>query len=321
MKQLRIGIYGANGHQVHGDLVNHPRAKLTAIASFPKDKLPEPLREEFTLATHSNLQELLRDENVDLVALCSPRRADQANDAIACLKAGKHVYAEKPAALSEADLDRVLEAADKSKRRFHEMAGTAFAQPYLSMRKIVQSGVLGPIVQVIAQKSYPYHDGRPQDELVDGGLLCQAGIHGVRFFEHVACLRIKDVQAMETGLGNPKSGNLKMAAAYMFRLENGAVGTLISNYLNQKGHPKWGNEHLRIFGTNGFVESSDGGMGTRLIIKEKDLGPIDTSEPSQDYFDLVVNSILDGTPMPLSLEEELHPLRICIRAKAKAEKQ
>jgi len=136
--------------------------------------------------------------------------------------------------------------------------------------------------------------------------------------EHVACLRIKGVTAIETGTGNPKSGDLKMAAAYMFHLEHGAIGSLISNYLNTKGHGKWGNEHLRIFGTEGFVESTDGGSATRLVMKDKDMGPIDTSAPSQDYFDIVVNSILDGTPMPLTLDEELHPLRICIRAKAAA---
>ncbi len=310
---LRIGIYGGNGHQIHAHA--NARTKITAIAAFD----PDNLKGDKSIHRHASLEALLADRDVDIVSLCSPRRADQANDAIAALKAGKNVYAEKPAALSEKDLDRVLAAAESSKRRFHEMAGTAFAQPYLGMRKVVKSGVLGDIVQVLAQKSYPLHDRRPQDEAIDGGLLCQAGIHAVRFIEHVACERIKDAEAMETGLGNPKPGDLKIAASYMFRLENGGVASMIANYLNPAGFGQWGNEHLRIFGVNGFVESTDNGKNTRLVVKDKDYGPIDTSEKSQDYFDLIVDSILDGIPMPITLDEELHPLRVVIRAKAKAD--
>lgn len=44
------------------------------------------------------------DETLDLISLCSPSRKNQAKDAIECLRAGKHVYAEKPAAFSEKEL-------------------------------------------------------------------------------------------------------------------------------------------------------------------------------------------------------------------------
>ena len=68
----------------------------------------------------AGLDELLADPQVEIISLCSPRRADQARDAIRCLKAGKHVYAEKPAALTEWKLDEILTAAKESGREFHE---------------------------------------------------------------------------------------------------------------------------------------------------------------------------------------------------------
>jgi predicted dehydrogenase len=96
------------------------------------------------------------------------------------------------------------------------MAGTAFEQPYLSMRSIVKAGAIGEVVQVFAQKSYPYHDKRPQDEDVDGGSIMQVGIHAMRFIEYVACKRIKTIQAIETKLGNlDLEGNLHIAASYI----------------------------------------------------------------------------------------------------------
>jgi predicted dehydrogenase len=41
-------------------------------------------------------------------AASSPLRSEQAGHAIACMKGGKHVYAEKPCAMTEADLDAII---------------------------------------------------------------------------------------------------------------------------------------------------------------------------------------------------------------------
>jgi predicted dehydrogenase len=235
------------------------------------------------------------------------------------MEAGRHVYAEKPCAMTEEDLDAIIAASRSTGRRFHEMAGTAFDQPYLAMRNLVAAGGIGTVVQVFAQKSYPYHDRRPQDEDIDGGIIGQASVHALRFVEHVAGQRIADIQAVETRLGNPVAdGGLRMATALILTLENGGVASVIANYLNPKGFGRWGNEHLRIFGTRGFVESTDGGARTRLVVGDKDLGAIDTSAPSREYFDMFVESLLGLTEMPFSMEEELHPTRMTIRAKRSA---
>jgi predicted dehydrogenase len=310
-----IGVYGVNGHQVLHQLSKHPRAQLVAYAEAEPKHLPENLQADLSIKRYTTLSQLLEDKRVELVSLCSPRRADQARDSIACLRAGKHVYAEKPAAMNEKDLDAILDEARKAGREFHEMAGTAFDQPFQSMREIVRAGTIGTVIQVLAQKSYPYYDGRPQDEDVDAGLLMQAGIHAVRLVEHVAGTRIAQIAAVETSLGNPKPGELKMAASYMLRMENGGVASLIANYLNQKGFGKWGNETLRIFGTKGFIEAVDGGARTRLILGDKDHGAIDVSEPSRDYFDFFIAALQGVGKMPYTMEEELHPTRIVIRAK------
>ena len=166
----------------------------------------------------------------------------------------------------------------------------------------------------------PYFEKRPQDEDIDGGLICQNGVHAFRFIEHVACQRIKEVYAVETSLGNPVAGGgLQMAASCMMTLENGGVASVICNYFNQEGFELWGNEHLRIFGTNGFMESVDGGTRTRLVIKDQDYGEIKrTGLVDVDYFDMYIDSLLGNEKMPLTIDEELHPTRIAIRAKKSA---
>ncbi|MCQ6559132.1 Gfo/Idh/MocA family protein [Paenibacillus mendelii] len=315
--RIRTALYGSNGHQIQQLLENHPQAELVATACLDLARLPASLRNDPNVRHYATLNELLADPTVQLVSLCSPFRSDQAEDAIQCMRAGKHVYAEKPCALSEKELDAIIAATRSTGCRFREMAGTAFEQPYLSMRNLVQAGAIGEIVQVFAQKSYPYFEERPQDERIDGGLARQAGVHAVRFIEHVANQKVSDIAAVETRLGNPDpSGGLHMAASFMMRLVNGGVASAVVNYLNPVGFKRWGNEHLRVFGTMGFMEATDGGVRTRLVVGDRDLGEIDRSDPSRDYFDMYMNELVDLAVMPLDLEEELHPTRMVIRAKS-----
>ena len=307
--KTKIGIYGMNGHQI-GHL-QHDRACIAAAACCG--------REWEGVKNYNSLEEMLADPEIDMISLCSPRRADQARQAIACMEAGKHVYAEKPCAMSIKELDEIIETSKRTGKIFHEMAGTAFYEPYATIRDIVARGVIGDVVQVFAQKSYPYHDRRPQDENIDGGLIEQAGIHAIRFIEHVAGQKIVNVSAMETGYSNPGTGDLQMAASISMELANGGVASMICNYLNQKGFGSWGNEHLRIFGTLGFIESVDAGTKTRLVVGDKDRGPITIANSGPNFFDAIIDQIQKGAAPLLSIEDELHPTRVVISAKESAD--
>lgn len=310
-RRLGVGLYGSNGHQLRpAQLASHPHARLVAVAQVRAGSLPEGVRR------HDSLEALLADPAVEIVSLCSPRRADQAADAIRCLEAGRHVYAEKPAALTEAELDRVLAVAQRTGRRFHEMAGTAFAQPYLTMREQVRAGAVGDVVQILVQKSYRYGAARPQDEALDGGMFLQAGIHAARLVEHVGGVRIATIAGWETKFGKPEAGDGKIAGAVQIGLENGGLATIVINYLNppNTGLPH-GNEMLRVFGTKGFIESVDGGQRSRLATPGNMIEPLPRNGPARDYFDFVAASIVTGAAMPLTLDEEFHPLRLLLRAK------
>jgi len=308
--KLRIGLYGSNGHQLNSLLEHpHPLAEVTAVCGI---RWPDVSHDG--ILEVASLEELLKTD-VDLISLCSPFRSEQARHAILCLEAGKHVLAEKPAVLLESDLDEILETAKRTGRSFREMGGTVMGQPWSTMREIVLRGDIGEVVQVFAQKSYPYHPDRPQDEAIDGGLFLQNGIHATRFIEHISGQRIESVQMIETKFGNPQPGDLRMACAFQGMLENGGCASGIANYLNPRGIGHWDNEAMRVFGTKGMIEGTDSGTKTRLVIGEKDMGPLLPSKENEDYFTLYVRQILGLGEIPYSLEEELHPLRVLLRAK------
>lgn len=324
-KKLRIGLYGMNGHQIHGRLAEHPDGEIGAVCLTKEqwEKLPN----HEIIPRYDTLPDMLADKTLDMISLCSPRRADQEADAIACLEAGFHVYAEKPAVLTEEGLDRVLATAKRCGREFHEIADTVFFEPWWSMRQLVREGQLGEVVQVYAQKSYPVNNGnRPQDEVTDGGLIRWVGIHAMRFVEHITGLSVTDVQAVQTHLGNAalngvENGDnvgLYTAASLQMKLENGGLATICMNYLNPKCFPNWGNEHVRVFGTKGMVEITDGGRHSHLYTAV-DVGEIDTSKSTcPDFLTELLRHLRYGTPLTMTAEEELHPLRMVLRAEKTA---
>ena len=319
---LRVGLYGANGHQIQAKLLSRSDARLVAAAGVPDDAFPEAPRGQAALKRYGTLDELLADPDVDLVSLCSPRRDQQAEDAIKALRRGKHVYAEKPCAPSEGKLEQILAAARNSGRRFREMGDTLFeaSGPWYAMRELVRSGAIGDVVQIHAQKSYPWHDRRPVDDGVDGGLVAWVGVHGFRWIEHIGGSRVKEVlAAAKTPFGAPAGRGTTMAAACLLALENGGVATLTTNYLNPRKFGAWGNEALRIFGAGGMAEITDGGARSRWFDADGDRGPIPPVE-TPDYFARLMRFFRHGEPMPFSLEEDLHPTRVALRAGAMAKR-
>ena len=67
--------------------------------------------------TYAGAEELHADPNVDLIDICLPPNM-HAPMTVAALKSGKHVFSEKPIALSLTDADAMIAAADANKKLF-----------------------------------------------------------------------------------------------------------------------------------------------------------------------------------------------------------
>ena len=64
-----------------------------------------------------------------------------------------------------------------------------------------------------------------------------------------------------------------------------------------------------------MIEITDGGQHTHLYTHEGDMGEIDTSgSDCKDFFLEIVKHLKYGSELPMTQEEELHPLRVVIRA-------
>ncbi len=94
--------------------------------------------------TYDGIEALCNDPDVEAVWISSPNRF-HAPHAIAAMNAGKHVVVEKPMALNLQEAEAMVEAAEKNKRYLLAGHTRAYTYPIRAMRKIINSGALGPL--------------------------------------------------------------------------------------------------------------------------------------------------------------------------------
>uniref|UniRef100_UPI003B98114D Gfo/Idh/MocA family oxidoreductase n=1 Tax=Aeromonas veronii TaxID=654 RepID=UPI003B98114D len=93
-----------------------------------------------------SLEEVLRDETVDLVVIATPNDT-HAPLARQALLAGKHVVIDKPFALDLAEAKALVELAEKQQRLLSIFHNRRWDGDFLTVRRLIAEGTLGQIAQ------------------------------------------------------------------------------------------------------------------------------------------------------------------------------
>ena len=139
----RVGIIGA-GHFAAAHLQALARLGDRARAvGFARHSSGKPFPEaERAGAIELGVNDLIRSGDLDIVAVCVPNHLHR-QYAEAALRAGKHVFCEKPLALNVQDADAVLRAAEETGRTLIVGHLTRHVPAYVKVAEILQTGRLG----------------------------------------------------------------------------------------------------------------------------------------------------------------------------------
>ena len=96
-------------------------------------------------ATYEQFDEMVADPNIDMVDICLPP-ALHATMAIKALNAGKHVFCEKPMAMTTADTRRMVAAAEKADRLLLIGHVVPMFAEYAYALKVIDSGRYGELL-------------------------------------------------------------------------------------------------------------------------------------------------------------------------------
>ncbi|MEO8351926.1 MAG: Gfo/Idh/MocA family oxidoreductase [Chthoniobacteraceae bacterium] len=97
------------------------------------------------VATYDDAADLIRDPNVQAVDICTstPRHADLA---IGALLAGKHVFCEKPMALTEEDCTKMIDAAKEANRQLMIGHCLRYWPHYVKAKELIDGGAYGKVL-------------------------------------------------------------------------------------------------------------------------------------------------------------------------------
>ncbi len=150
VEALRYGLvgYGLNALGHTSELKNHPRLKGRTrwIVGFDPDPNANLiLTKNESIKVAKSFEDLLDTDELDAVIISSPPQY-HADQAVAALEAGLHVFSEVPMAINEKDIKKIINAEDNSGKVYQLGENYCFYSEVLYAGHLASSGKIGSIV-------------------------------------------------------------------------------------------------------------------------------------------------------------------------------
>src|SRR5579864_1326223 len=250
-RRLKIGIIGigVGGAEILPAMESMDTIDLVAGADVVPATL-DRFKQRFPSAkTYLSAEQLCGDPDVEAVWVSSPNRF-HAEHTILAASHGKHVVVEKPMAVTLADAERMVEAADRNAVKLLAGHTRAFTLPIRAMRRVIESGRYG---QLRALNIWSYSDWilrpRTADELdlaQGGGIPYRQGPHQVDTVRLLGGGMLRSVRA-QVGQWMPERPIPGFYSAFL-EFENGTPAAISHNgygyFLGAELVP-WGQDRQR----------------------------------------------------------------------------
>jgi scyllo-inositol 2-dehydrogenase (NADP+) len=182
-KKINVGLigYGIGGQVFHAPLltcvdglmlkkirVNNPSDAALANKRYPQVELVK------------DSKDIINDPTIDLVIITSPNTLHFAL-ATEALNAGKHVVVDKPFTISSKEADEVINLANEKQKVLSVYHSRRFDSDFKTVQKIIDSGLLGNIVELESRydrfRNFLKPNAWREDDAPGSGLLYDLGSH------------------------------------------------------------------------------------------------------------------------------------------------
>ena len=251
-RALRVGLFGAGAISTqHLEAIEAlDGIDLAGVVSRSTERA-RSLGERLGVPWSTHPEDLLAREDIDLVSICTPSGM-HASQALAALRAGKHVVIEKPVALSVADAEAVVREGEDRGLTIAVISQRRYEPVVRALKVAVDDGRLGRIIMIIAEGLYhrpqSYYDSaawRGTRDL-DGGVLMNQAIHTVDLLRWIGG-PVASVTGHVATLGHRMES--EDTAAVSLRFESGALGMIAATTCVTPEQPV----ELRVYGDQGHV--------------------------------------------------------------------
>jgi UDP-N-acetyl-2-amino-2-deoxyglucuronate dehydrogenase len=253
MGKVRFGIIGCGViAEFHNQAINEidNAVVLGCVDSYAPSA--ERFAAEHNIKKYDTIEDMLADPEIDAVTICTPSGL-HTQQAIAAMRAGKHVVCEKPMSITLEDADRLIAVANETQVKVCIISQFRYSPAVQAVKKAIDAGALGNIVSGSLQMKYYRSDAyyasgswRGTKAMDGGGCLMNQGIHGVDVFRYL----MGPVKSL-VGYARTQQRKIEVedSAAAVLEFKNGAIGTLEGSTLCFPGYPR----RIEICGDKGSV--------------------------------------------------------------------
>jgi predicted dehydrogenase len=223
-KQLGIGVigYGYWGPNIVRNFSNSASTHVISICDLDPAKLATSQRLCPESITTSDFRDLLTNPVIDAVAIATPARTHY-DLALAALKAGKHVFVEKPLASTSEQVRRLIDEADRRNLTLMVDHTFLYTPAVQKIRELIHTDSLGEI--------YYYDSIRASLGLFqsDVNVIWDLAVHDLSIINYI--LKDKPVSVSATGSCHVDGSPENMAHITLF-FENKCVAHVSVNWLS-----------------------------------------------------------------------------------------
>lgn len=273
------------------------------------------IAEQHSLGLSSDLEDVLDDEKIEAVVLATPHSLHE-KQILAAAGAGKHVFCEKPLALTRESAEKSVAACDAAGIVLGLGHERRFEPAMLKIKDLVKSGSLGEIMHVEANFSHDKLANLPADnwrvsttESPAAGMTA-TGIHLTDAYMTMFG-PVEEVYA-HTARRNPANLNGDILSFHV-RFRSGATG-FFNSVLETPIYLRY-----CVFGSIAWAEAMDyhhpSEPGQTRFSFSREEGKIDTSlieweDTVRLNFDAFAEACLGGAPYPFSNEEKIQNIAL-----------
>ncbi len=184
--KIKIGVIGAGGRGVIAKHAHKPENGVSVVAGADiSDKALKEFQDHYGTDTFvtKDYKEILTKGEIDAVFITSPDFLHEEH-ALAALNAGKHVYLEKPMAISTEGCDKILESAKNNGVKLYLGHNMRHMDIILRMKKIIDEGAIGEVKagwcrHFVAYGGEAYFKDWHAEQAKSNSLLLQKGAHDI----------------------------------------------------------------------------------------------------------------------------------------------
>ncbi len=187
MSKLKAGIIGCGGIANGKEMPAIKQTGLVEMVAFC-DIIPERAEKAVkdfgseASKSYADYRELLKDESIDIVYVCTPNRS-HSEITVAALNAGKHVMCEKPMAINTAEAKKMVDAAKANNKILNIGYQNRYRSDSRYLKEECKNGTLGDIyfakARAIRRRAVPTWGVFLNEYEQGGGPLIDIGTHAL----------------------------------------------------------------------------------------------------------------------------------------------